>query len=290
MNGELVSTTTSDQVRVHGFLLNSAEPSGLPVDGVVVMHGLAGNFYSSPLLLNIASRLAAEGLSAVVGNSRGHDLLNWTIRSGRSQTIGSAVEDVAESTNDLNGWVEFLVRRGCKRILLVGHSLGAIKALFTLAHQPHPAIVAAAVLSPTRLNYSQFANSRSGHLFLDTMQRAESMAMDGRGTELMQIQFPFPTLMAAQAYLDKYGPGNRFDWFGFANQILTPTLILFGELELNENAAFEGIADELRAKLPQFESIEWKIVPRADHFYVACVGTVCDLLVNWLRSAPIISV
>lgn len=285
MLGELVTTQTSDQVRLNGFLIERQVAPRQRIDGAVVMHGLAGNFYSSSLLLNLAQRLAAEGISTVVGNSRGHDLLNWTIRSGRSQTCGSAVEDVGEGPADLVGWTEFLKRRQCERILLVGHSLGAIKALLTVTQQADPAIAGVAALSPTRLNYEQFANSRSGPLFKETLAAAKELSARGKGQELMRIQFPFPTLMAAQAYVDKYGPDNRFDWLGFVSQINLPGLVLFGQLELDENPAFEGLRGELERCLQGHPTLVWEEVPRADHFYSATVLAACERLVSWINRA-----
>jgi len=283
MLGELVTTQTSDQVRLNGFLIERQVAPRQAIDGAVVMHGLAGNFYSSSLLLNIAQRLAAEGISTVVGNSRGHDLLNWTIRSGRSQTSGSAVEDVGEGPADLVGWTEFLKRRQCERILLVGHSLGAIKSLLTVTQPSDSAIAGVAALSPTRLNYEQFANSRSGPLFKETLSAAKEHCVRGRGQELMRIQFPFPTLMAAQAYVDKYGPDNRFDWLGYISKIEVPSLVLFGQLELDENPAFEGLREELQRLLQGHGAVIWEEVPRADHFYSATVLAACDRLVAWIN-------
>jgi pimeloyl-ACP methyl ester carboxylesterase len=283
MQGELVTTQTGDNVRLNGFFLERRQTPLTAVDGAVVMHGLAGNFYGSALLLNLARQLADSGISAVVGNSRGHDLLNLTIRSGRSQTNGASVEDVAEGPADLLGWVDFLHRRQCERVLLVGHSLGAIKSLLTVAGSLPEHVVGVAALSPTRLNHDQFAQSRSGPLFLQTLADARQLCEQGKSQELLRIQFPFPTLMAAQAYLDKYGPGNRFDWLGWVDQIRLPTLVLFGELELEENPAFEGLRAELVQKLAGHPSIEWQEVPRADHFYSATVLVAAERLLDWVH-------
>jgi hypothetical protein len=99
----------------------------------------------------------------------------------------------------------------------------------------------------------------------------------------MRIQFPFSTLMAAQAYVDKYGPDNRFDWLGYISKIEVPSLVLFGELELDENPAFEGLREELQQKLQGHRAITWEEVPRADHFYSATVLAACDRLVSWIN-------
>lgn len=285
MHGELVTAQTADNVRLNGFFLERQQAAPAGIDGAVIMHGLAGNFYGSALLLNLARQLSNTGVSTVVGNSRGHDLLNLTIRSGRSQTSGAAVEDVAEGPADLLGWVDFLRRRQCERVLLVGHSLGAIKSLHTIAGSSPDLVAGVAALSPTRLNYEQFAQSRSGPLFLETLARARELCDSARPQELLRIQFPFPTLMAAQAYLEKYGPENRFDWLQWTGNINLPTLVLFGELELNENPAFEGLRSELNRKLSGHRSIEWQEVPRADHFYSATVLVVSERLLDWLSRA-----
>ncbi len=283
MQGELVATQTADKCRLNGFLLEPHQAPLHGIDGAVVMHGLAGNFYGSALLLNLAQQLAAAGVRTVVGNSRGHDLLNLTVCAGRSQTQGAAVEDVAAGPADLTGWVEFLLRRQCQRVLLVGHSLGAIKSLLALADQPHSAIAGCAALSPTRLNHEQFIRSRSGPLFAETLNTARQLCQAGREQELMRIQFPFPTLMAARAYLEKYGPDNRFDWLGMTPKIQRPTLVLFGELELNENPAFEGLREELQSALANHPAIEWEEVPRADHFYSATVLAAAERLKSWIE-------
>lgn len=285
MLGELVATSTADQVRLNGFLMAPGGPRTSAVDGVVILHGLAGNFYSSPLLLNLANRLAQSGLQAVVGNSRGHDVVNWVVKAGRTQTWGSALEDVADGRLDLGGWAEFLVRRGCRKVVLVGHSLGAIKALHAAVNECHPAVVGIAALSPTRLNHQQFLNSRSGPKFRETLSRASAFVAEGRGQELMAIDFPFPTWMTAQAYLDKYGPENRFDWVAWIGRIQLPTFIVFGELELRDNPAFEGLQPTLESVLATQRQIELQILEGADHYYSACVGPVCERVSGWIRQS-----
>ena len=282
MNGELVATTTADRVRLNGFFIAARGGDAHQADGAVIVHGLAGNFYSSPLLLNIGNRLAGIGVHSVLANTRGHDVLNWTIRSGRSQTIGSSVEDVSECTHDLNAWSEYLIRQGCRRVFLIGHSLGAIKSLFAAAHGAHASLAGVVALSPTRLNYEQFVQSSQCDVFLATMAQAAELVAQGNPQQLMQIQFPFPTWMAAQAYLEKYGPENRFDWLAFSDRIAVPMLATFGELELRDNPAFEGLRDELSKKQLNNNNVEFQVVPGADHFYVACIELVCNSIVEWL--------
>jgi len=282
MRGELVSTITADRVRLHGFLMDAEPVTHDFADAAVISHGLAGNFYSSSLLLEMASRLNRIGIATVIGNSRGHDFLNWSLRSGRTDTLGAAVEDVDECRFDVGGWVQFLVRQGFRRILLVGHSLGAIKSLYAQAWQPESQVVGVVAISPTRLNSGQFLSSPRADEFRNTLAAAQAMVDAGEPDRLMQVGFPFPTWMSAIAYLNKYGHENRFDWFGFIDRVTVPVAIFFGQRELDENPAFDGLESAMNSVMAQMPSIHRETIADADHFYVAHVDSLCERMEAWI--------
>lgn len=329
MLGELVTTMTPDQVRLHGYYVppiiprssgefaSIEESSGDDRDSlaVILLHGLAGNFYGSPLLVQLARRFHQAGYAVVLGNTRGHDYLNATVRVGRTRTLGAAVELVSEGVEDVAGWVRFLQSRGHSRVILVGHSLGAIKVILSQAQMATPGVSALVALSPTRLNFQQFAACRQRDKFLETIARAEQAVTDGRGDELLSIEFPFPTWMSASAYLNKYGADNRYDWLPLIDRIAQPSLITFGQLELDDNPALEGLVDQLQ-QLVDSGKAAWRhessaqvveraaraiepspsmkesaavlppqitLLSRADHFYVAAYDRVADLILPWLE-------
>ncbi len=282
MQGELTSTITEDRVRLHGFRIDADGDRPPLADAAVIVHGLAGNFYSSPLLLEIAARLAGTGMEVVIGNTRGHDFLNWTLRAGRTQTGGAAVEDVDECRHDIRGWVNHLVRMGHKKILLVGHSLGAIKCLYAQAWAAAPEVVGIVAASPTRLNADQFLASPSAGIFQATLDQARTLLEAGEGHRLIQVEFPFPTWMSAQAYLKKYGRDNQFDWFGYIDRIEVPAGILFGERELSENPAFDGLESQLQKIAALHPRITAMVIPEADHFYIGKMDSLCAQIELWL--------
>jgi pimeloyl-ACP methyl ester carboxylesterase len=281
--GELTTTITEDRVRLHGFRIEP-EPVNPPLaDAVVISHGLAGNFYSSPLLLEMAARFSNLGMEVVIGNSRGHDFLNWTLRSGRTQTLGAAVEDVDECRHDVRGWVQHLVRTGRRRILLAGHSLGAIKSLYAQAWAPAADVVGVIAVSPTRLNADQFLASESAEIFRKTLGEAQTLVDAGDADRLMQVEFPFPAWMSAIAYLRKYGHDNRFDWFGYIDRIQIPVAVWFGARELTENAAFAGLESSLEKMTQSQPNLEIGIIPDADHFYIARMDALCEQIEVWIN-------
>lgn len=302
MLGEIVSTMTPDQVRLHGFYALPTDQAieKHPSRAILLVHGLAGNFYGSPFLLQLARRFLDRKCAVLLGNTRGHDYLNATVRVGRTRTLGAAVEIVSEGTDDIAGWVQYLLGQGHSQVVLVGHSLGAIKSLFSQAHRSSPEVQGIVALSPTRLNFDQFMASRRRPKFEETIARAEEAVAAGRGEELLAVEFPFPTWISATAYLNKYGAGNPYDWTQFLDQVQQPALITFGQLELDDNPALEGLRPELE-RLVTAGLAEWlpesfsdthrlatgtrqiAIIPRADHFYVAAYDRVADLAITWIE-------
>lgn len=288
MQGELVFTTTPDHVRLHGiYSLAHGPRRTVPATGdcdiAILIHGLGGNFYSSRLLLHFASTLQNLGIDTLVVNTRGHDMVNTLSWSGRARSVGAAMERVSDCVHDIDGWVQYAIDRGHQQVLLFGHSLGAIKSLYWLAHQQRPEVRSLVGLSATRLSYSRMIQSAGREPFLETLQRCESLVKQGRADDLIQVPFPFPTWMTPGGYLEKYGPEENYNWLRFADRIEVPSLLLFGTRELDENPAFEGLRDDLK-NFQGNRSFTIDEISGADHFYTASFPRVDQRLSEWLTA------
>ncbi len=287
MTGELVQTTTSDHVVLHGFYRRSearlaTSPEAGSVDGAVLLHGLGGNFYSSRMLLHFAHTLSGLGISVVVANTRGHDMINTSTWSGRAKSVGAAFENVGDATMDVSAWAEFMVHRGHRDVLILGHSLGAIKALYAQAHGPHPKVRSMIALSATRLSYAKLMETPRGQLFRETIQRCGRLIEQQQGDNPIQVAFPFPTWMTPQGYINKYGPTETFNWMHFIDRVDVPTLMLFGQKELDDNPAFEGLRTELDGLRAGWNPLTIEEIADADHFYTSRFEAVDAHLVRWL--------
>lgn len=287
MHGELVFTTTSDFVRLHGFYRRSDSPLATSnecgsVDSALLVHGLGGNFYSSRMLLHFANTLCGLGISVVIVNTRGHDMINTSTWAGRSRSIGAALENVGDAQLDIATWVDFLVKRGHGNVLVFGHSLGSIKTLYAQANNPHPKVRALICLSATRLSYSRLVNTPRGKVFRETFERCQAMVNQQQGNQPIEVPFPYPTWMTARCYIEKYGPEETYNWMNFIDQVDIPTLMLFGEKELDNDAAFEGLRPELDQLRSGWNSLTIEEIEGADHFYTAKFQEVDDHLVRWL--------
>lgn len=288
IHGELVSTITSqDFVRLHGFYRRSENPLATSpergaIDSAVLLHGLGGNFYSSRLLLHFSETLLQLGISVVIVNTRGHEMINSLTWSGRSRSVGAALENVSDCKFDVEAWVEFLIQRGHHRVLLFGHSLGAIKSLYAQAYHRHPKVQSIIGLSATRLSYAKLIDSPRGEVFRETIQRSRDLIEQQRGDEPIHVPFPFPTWMTPQCYIDKYGPEENYNWMNFIDKINVPTLLIFGQKELDDDPAFEGVREELDGLRSGWNPLTVEEIDEADHFYTSKFDAVDDLMTRWL--------
>ena len=288
MLGELVKTTTRD-----GFQLDGAfqQPGGervgeLSVDGFCLIHGTGGNFYSSSLLRDLAERLLQLGCPVLRMNTRGHDGISTAVTAQGGKRQGAAYEIIDDCRHDLVAWVEWLRERVGPRIGLLGHSMGAVKALYAAAHEPvlAPAVVVA--VSPPRLSYAAFCASASAAQFLETYHRAESLVAAGKPATLMEVQTPLPYVITAAGYVEKYGPDERYNFLKFLSAMPCFTLVTLGRKEVETNMAFQNLPRELEAVIRK--SIQVRIIPDADHFYTGTRTALIDAVDQALQAKPLV--
>jgi pimeloyl-ACP methyl ester carboxylesterase len=296
MHVELVRTVTRDSMRLDGALAAAVlPPAGQMANShradtrptaAILLHGVAGNFYTSSTFEPLMAKLPAQGIAALAVNTRGHDSVHGASQGGVRRQFGAAYETVDDCRHDVLAWVEFLKQRGHQRIALVGHSLGAIKAVYAQAHEPCPEIAAVIAVSGPRLSYSAFMNSDQASVFFESYSTAQRMDREGRGGELFQGQFPFPILITASEYIDKYGPEERYNLLKFASGLPGPALFIYGSRELASGGiAFAGMPEALLA-LPGAAWRRAMVIEGGDHVYSGVSQQLADRIVAWLLALP----
>src|SRR5215217_6724330 len=128
MQVDLLDVRTADGVRLHGAYLEPADPAW-PTDTVVCVHGTGSNFYSSALFDDLTRHFHSAGVGVLRVNTRGHDLMS----SDAGRRLGAAYEVVDHCIPDLAAWITLVRERFGPRVVLVGHSLGAVKCLYAQA-------------------------------------------------------------------------------------------------------------------------------------------------------------
>jgi pimeloyl-ACP methyl ester carboxylesterase len=254
----------------------------------ILLHGVAANFYTSSTLEPLVPRLQDLGIAALLVNTRGHDSVFGASQGQVRRRLGAAYESVDDCRHDVAAWIDFLKTRGHQRIVLIGHSLGAIKSVYAQAHEKFGEVAAIIAVSGPRLSYSAFMNAPESSLFWESLNTAQEMVKAGQSDELFTSKFPFPLLITAAGYIDKYGPAERYNILKFAADLPCPALFTYGGKELaGGGIPFAGLPDALMA-LPNAERRTVAVIEGADHVYTGVAHRLADAVADWLTQ-PILT-
>ncbi len=281
---DLVQVNTRDGVRLDGTYQHAGSPPSIAIDAFCLVHGTGGSFYSSALFDALAAHLAGMGCGVLRVNTRGHDVISNAMTAKGGRRLGAAYEVVDECRHDLAAWVGWLRDRAGPRVAVVGHSLGAVKCLYALAHEPAIEVGGVVAISPPRLSYSWFCRSPEGAQFLETFAEAERQVAQGRPAALLDVRLPLPFVVTAAGYVEKYGPDERYNYLNFVGGVGRPTLVTFGAIEVENNMAFRGAPAALAEVMRRPAGLTTEVITGADHFYSAARGQLIERVEKWLRA------
>src|SRR5271157_2847338 len=144
---DLVYTRTSDALYQEGLVIR---PAGVPIKhaAVVWVHGFSSNYYQYSIV-QIGRKIAAAGYTFITGNNRGHDFGSIYYSSkGEPILYGGGWEIFEESIEDITAWMDFTAHLGHNKIVIIGHSLGALKAMYYQAEKQDPRVAGLIAASP----------------------------------------------------------------------------------------------------------------------------------------------
>lgn len=273
-NAQLLSFETSDQETLHGLLFR-AEGSPYTDVALLMIHGVAMNFYSGPLPI-FAEALAERGYHSCSVNTRGHD---WVSRGGDLTAFrGATYENFEECLLDVDAAIERLRQEGYARFVLVGHSLGSVKSLYYQGTRQRQDIVGVISCSAPKQFYTARVTEDSE--FEERMADAERQVAGGEGEELLWAPASGATgLFTYRTYVSKYGRHETNDVRPHASRLGCPLLVTAGEIE---SAYFREFAQELNEAAGP-DHCTSVVVPGANHFYAGCEAFMIDTLDDWLK-------
>jgi alpha/beta superfamily hydrolase len=111
------------------------------------------------------------------------------------------------------------------------------------------------------------------------------MVAEGRGEELFTGKFPFPLLITAAGYIDKYGPAERYNILHFAAHVPCPALFTYGSKELaGGGIAFANLPETLMSLSgPERRSVV--VIDGADHVYAGVADELATSVCDWLTAS-----
>ncbi|MEK9158537.1 MAG: hypothetical protein AAB673_00900, partial [Patescibacteria group bacterium] len=124
MKYPIVQVKTKDDLWLYGLFLEAPKSETVLIN----VHGTASNFYEEYFIEVLSEKLIEKGASLLSSNNRGASVYD------PYQKSGAAVEKFEDCVKDIDSWIEFVMRRGYKNVVLSGHSLGTEKVVYYLGH------------------------------------------------------------------------------------------------------------------------------------------------------------
>jgi alpha-beta hydrolase superfamily lysophospholipase len=278
---ELARVRTSDGV-VHEAHFYAPDAAGRLAGcdlAAVIVHGSGGNC-AAPWVRAYAERFAALGLPVLAANNRGHDIVASAPGLGY---IGNAFERMDDCRLDLAATIAAALDRDATRVVLIGHSLGAVKALYYQGETADDRVAGIVATSPPRLSYSFFIASEDGPVFRGYIDRANALVAVGQGSTLLDATFPLVTLYSAATYLDKHGPHENANVIRHAPRITCPLLLMSGTAEVHTR--LRGFPAELHAAATGARSREFHMIDGAGHDYADKLPIAIGHAEQWLEKS-----
>ena len=306
MKGEFCRVLTSDGLELQGIL---ATPEGGIADtSVLHVHGLAGNFYENRFVDDAAGAVTSCGMNFLTANNRGHDYISdFIVESNDGTTgsvqIGGVYEIFEDCVRDIAAWVGFLRSRGSKRIILQGHSHGALKVTYYFYREINPGraaeggtaagpeIAGMVLLSPSDDFGCQ--RERVGEAFDEAIGAAREMVDRGAARDLLPPgYFHYP--VSARTFLDIFNGGSALGMFNLSGtdrkhfaeieSINVPVLAIVGSVDEAFIGSPEAYLDSLKSQLKNAQGFEGRVIEGAPHNYLGFDARVAGHISGWLRS------
>jgi pimeloyl-ACP methyl ester carboxylesterase len=291
--GKLVRTRTPDGLELEGFLVR---PESTVSEDVVYVHihGMFENYHMPLFIDPIAGALSAAGATFLTVNTRAQDYYlyfrRWTSATTFEwQLWGGSREIFAHCLLDLEGWMEFCRRELSCRVVLMGHSHGALKASYYAAEQAdNDQLAALALLSPSDdigLQKRHLTTKYDGALAL-ARRKVES----GREDELMP-GWVYDQPVTAGMYTDMFGSDSQLAMFtftdpmganGLAAEIGLPTLVVFASDDVATAGVSSDVALQLsRRALKRVENFTGRVIDGANHQYLGREDVLALTIAEW---------
>lgn len=190
----------------------------------VFMHGTASNFYEEAWIHELANTLNTRySVSLLTCNTSGSNGMNIYPKSG------AVVEILENVVSDYNAWIEYLIRNGYTKIILIGHSLGTEKLVYYYNNTIYKNRIIGAVLAGFSDSYNyELEWLNSIHIKEKAFDEATQLQKSNRGYEILTTHENIHAGVlpqSADSFLNFFSP----------NSILTKCLNFSGSMEAYNN-------------------------------------------------------
>lgn len=289
MQYDLVQKLTEDGIKLSGlYLIGDKKKSAC-----IFIHGYTSDFYSHDFYHTISAKLKEQGNAIVLIQTRGTGVETEFIkRDGEGTVIGSYYEKLGEAHLGISTFVEFLTKEGYKDIVLVGHSLGTIKAVRYLFEGKYQDKISKLILlAPFDKNaFMEIKAPGKWHEFLEV---AKKKIEEGKGKEIVPVPEyedyaeSYETFYSwyEQSDLNRIWDFYKKDYdFPYLQKINIPVKAVLGEKDEFVNYPTLGVSAEsaLDVIKKYIKNSETVLIPNSNHTYFGFEKEVAEEVAAFL--------
>lgn len=280
---DLVEVRTSDEITLGGAYFASTEHSAAsPAPALLFFHGDGGHFHRR-LYLEMGQRMAERGIAFLTANRRGHDFVSNGASGG--PLAGYAHESVSESPRDYAAWLDLLRERGHQRIVIGGHSGGAVRAVFSQSSEKFANVVGVVAVSPGEYDHETLTELH-GEEFSNLFHESHKILDEGYPDAYLRPRIPFGAMWTARTFVDCFNTDNRYSVVAHAADMGCPTLFVFGSEECAGpqelplcGAAMRQLTDAA------YPGVQVKVIDGANHGYADRDMQLFETIHSWMQDA-----
>lgn len=274
----LTRIKTADGITLDGIAILPKRRGTL---AMVWLHGLTSKFYGSQMLIKEFSALCRRtDIGYFKFNTRGHDI---AVLGPEGKILGSGFERFEDCIFDIRAIIKFCKKLGYKKIVLVGHSTGANKALFYLYKTRDRAVGGLALLGPMNDIIAQ-----TKLLGKKKFERSLSAARRNPRS-LFPVEYG---IYDAERYSSLYSGGTNEDVFPYNNphaswkelqNIKVPVLVAIGSRDQHLDRPAKKLVEIFRAHADSAQSFSGVTIRGADHGFRKKEKELAHALIEWIK-------
>jgi len=267
--------------------------SDKPKKGIIFVHGLASTVFVGHGFL---APLALKEVATIFFSNRGHDKVTGIKKIDRKakkgyirEIAGEAQEVFTDCVDDIEGVVNYLLRRKVKDIYLVGHSTGCQKIVYYLSQNGKQRKVRGAVLLCPISDYASTKKSTDSNKLKRAEQVALKLVKKKKPHEFLPSNI-WSDLLDAQRFLSLYTPNSKEEIFTYAQprktprtlqKLRIPLLIVFAEKDEYRDRDSKEMARWFEDNIRSTQSTI-SIIPGALHSFNGKEDQVAKVIGSWL--------
>lgn len=270
---EQIKIGTNDKLQFDGIYSKGSKEK----PAVLYIHGMFENFQTPNFVKILEEKLYENDFAFLSTNNRGAE-------------EGSKYELLEEAHFDITAGIKFLLDKGYKQIILIGHSAGTIKAVRYLFEGEFKDKVAKLVLVvPVDALGGRIAYGRTN--IGEFLIKAEEKVTAGKGKELITSEFDHD-MLSYQTFISWYNRnelGRMFEFcdkkydFPLLKKINLPTKIIVGTKDKYFYPTDPKHAeDAMKIILENISNSEGKFIPNANHNFDGYENELITEVMNFI--------